>query len=231
MPAPRLSMRKIREVLRLKHERGFSHRAVAQACSIGVGTVTLYLERSTTLGLGWPLPSRPRRRRAGGPVVPPGGAGAGAGQAGLRVDPPRTHTPRRDAAPAVAGIRPGSSSGLSLQPVLCDLPAVGPAAAAVDAPGASRRREDLHRLLGHTPGGGRSAHGRGTSRRALRRGARGQQLHLRRGDRNPAAARLGRGAHPDGRVLRGLDGPLGPRPAEEHHHAVLSLRAGHQSDV
>ena len=57
MPAPRLSMRKIREVLRLKHERGFSHRAVAQACSIGVGTVTLYLERSTTLGLGWPLPS------------------------------------------------------------------------------------------------------------------------------------------------------------------------------
>ena len=56
MPAPRLSMRKIREVLRLKHERGFSHRAVAQACSIGVWTVTLYLERSTTLGLGWPLP-------------------------------------------------------------------------------------------------------------------------------------------------------------------------------
>ena len=55
MPAPRLSMRKIREVLRLKHERGFSHRAVAQACSIGVGTVTLYLERSATLGLGWPL--------------------------------------------------------------------------------------------------------------------------------------------------------------------------------
>ena len=49
-------MRKIREVLRLKHERGLSHRAVAQACSIGVGTVTLYLERATTLGLGWPLP-------------------------------------------------------------------------------------------------------------------------------------------------------------------------------
>ena len=35
MPAPRLSMRKIREVLRLKHERGLSHRAVAQACAIG----------------------------------------------------------------------------------------------------------------------------------------------------------------------------------------------------
>ena len=56
MRAPRLLMRKIRAVLRLKHERGLSHRAVAQACSIGVGTVTLYLERATMLGLGWPLP-------------------------------------------------------------------------------------------------------------------------------------------------------------------------------
>ena len=42
MPARRLLMRKIREVLRLKHERGLSHRAIAQACAIGVGTVTLY---------------------------------------------------------------------------------------------------------------------------------------------------------------------------------------------
>ena len=35
-------MRKLREVLRLKHERGLSHRAIAQACAIGLGTVTLY---------------------------------------------------------------------------------------------------------------------------------------------------------------------------------------------
>ena len=56
MPAPRLSMRKIREVLRLKHERGLSHRAIAQTCAIGVGTVTLYLQRTARHGLGWPLP-------------------------------------------------------------------------------------------------------------------------------------------------------------------------------
>ena len=41
MPARRLLMRKIREVLRLKHERGLPHRAIAQACAMGVGTVTL----------------------------------------------------------------------------------------------------------------------------------------------------------------------------------------------
>ena len=50
-------MRKLREVLRLKHERGLSHRAIAQACAIGLGTVTLYLRRTAQSGLGWPLPA------------------------------------------------------------------------------------------------------------------------------------------------------------------------------
>ena len=57
MPARRLLVRKIREVLRLKHERGLSHRAIAQACAIGVGTVSLYLQRTAQQGLGWPLPA------------------------------------------------------------------------------------------------------------------------------------------------------------------------------
>ena len=57
MPAARLSMGKIREILRLKHERGLSHRAIAQACAIGVGTVSLYLQRTAQQGLGWPLPA------------------------------------------------------------------------------------------------------------------------------------------------------------------------------
>ena len=45
MSAPRLPMRKIREVLRLKHERGLTHREVAHACSISIGAVTLYVRR------------------------------------------------------------------------------------------------------------------------------------------------------------------------------------------
>jgi len=57
MPAERLSMRRIREVLRLKHELGLSHRAVAKACSLGLGTVTLYLQRAAEADLGWPLPA------------------------------------------------------------------------------------------------------------------------------------------------------------------------------
>ena len=57
MPARRLLMKKIREVLRLKHEQGLSHQAVAQACAVGVGTVNRYLQRATQCGLVWPLPA------------------------------------------------------------------------------------------------------------------------------------------------------------------------------
>ena len=57
MPTPRLPMRKIREVLRLKHDQGLSHRAVARACSLGVGMVTLYLQRATDRGVSWPVPA------------------------------------------------------------------------------------------------------------------------------------------------------------------------------
>ena len=56
MPARRLLMRKIREVLRLRHEQGLSHQAVARVCAIGVGTVNRYLRRAVEAGLGWPLP-------------------------------------------------------------------------------------------------------------------------------------------------------------------------------
>lgn len=55
MPAMRLSMRKIREVLRLKFDRGLSNREIALACSIGRTTVHEYLERAGRAGLKWPV--------------------------------------------------------------------------------------------------------------------------------------------------------------------------------
>ena len=56
MAAKRLPMRKLREILRLKHERGLNHRAIARACGIGAGTVSSYLGRARQAGLNWPLP-------------------------------------------------------------------------------------------------------------------------------------------------------------------------------
>ena len=49
-------MRKIREILRLKWEQGFSHRQIAESCQVARPTVTEYLERATAVGLSWPLP-------------------------------------------------------------------------------------------------------------------------------------------------------------------------------
>ena len=56
MAATRLLMRRLRELLRLKYDAGLSHRAIAQACAMGLGTVTTYLQRAAAAGLSWPLP-------------------------------------------------------------------------------------------------------------------------------------------------------------------------------
>ena len=40
MAATRLLMRRLRELLRLKYDAGLPHRAIAQACAVGLGTVT-----------------------------------------------------------------------------------------------------------------------------------------------------------------------------------------------
>ena len=57
MPAKRLSMRKIKEVLRLKEAQGLSNRRIATACCIGRPTVGEYLRRAAEAGLGWPRPA------------------------------------------------------------------------------------------------------------------------------------------------------------------------------
>lgn len=56
MPQERLSMRKITEVLRLKHERSLSNRKIATSCKIGKTTVANYLHRAEKAGISWPLP-------------------------------------------------------------------------------------------------------------------------------------------------------------------------------
>ncbi|MEZ5489317.1 MAG: IS21 family transposase [Gammaproteobacteria bacterium] len=56
MPAKRLSMRKIREVLRLKWGNGMSNRRIAAGSGIGRPTVSEYLRRAEEAGLSWPLP-------------------------------------------------------------------------------------------------------------------------------------------------------------------------------
>src|SRR5512147_707982 len=55
MPAERLPMRKVREVLRLKHACGVSERVIARSVGVSRSTVAEYLRRAAVTGLTWPL--------------------------------------------------------------------------------------------------------------------------------------------------------------------------------
>ena len=49
-------MRRVREILRLKHACGASDRAIARSLGVARNTVALTLERLAAAGLAWPLP-------------------------------------------------------------------------------------------------------------------------------------------------------------------------------
>jgi len=55
MAKERLSMRKIKEILRLKRDCNLSNRQIAESCSISHSTVADYLLRAKLAGLSWPL--------------------------------------------------------------------------------------------------------------------------------------------------------------------------------
>src|SRR5580700_8147266 len=56
MAGMRMSMRKIREVLRLTHELGLSVREVREATGVGKTAVCEYVNRAKVLGITWPIP-------------------------------------------------------------------------------------------------------------------------------------------------------------------------------
>ncbi len=56
MPAKRLTMRKIREVLRLKFDCKLTNRKIAKSCCIARSTVGEYIRRFSGSSLAWPLP-------------------------------------------------------------------------------------------------------------------------------------------------------------------------------
>jgi transposase len=55
MPQERLTVKKIKEVLRLKYEAELSNRAIAGACKVSNSTVGEYLKRAEAAGISWPL--------------------------------------------------------------------------------------------------------------------------------------------------------------------------------
>jgi transposase len=56
MPGERVSMRKIREVLRLRFGHHLPQRTIGQSLRLSQGAVSDYLKRAQRAGLAWPLP-------------------------------------------------------------------------------------------------------------------------------------------------------------------------------
>ncbi len=56
MAAKRTTMRKIREVLRLRLEAGLSIRQINHSTSVSVGAIQKLLTKAEAEGLSWPLP-------------------------------------------------------------------------------------------------------------------------------------------------------------------------------
>src|SRR5258707_2024818 len=56
MAGTRMSMRKIREVLRLTHELRLTVRQVREATGVGKTAVSEYVSRAKVVGITWPIP-------------------------------------------------------------------------------------------------------------------------------------------------------------------------------
>ena len=56
MSRGRLLMRKIKEILRLKYEKGLSVRKIGTCCNLHSSTVSDYLARAKVAGISWPIP-------------------------------------------------------------------------------------------------------------------------------------------------------------------------------
>jgi transposase len=63
VPQEKVSMRKVKEVLRLRFGLGLQQNQIARSCSIGQATVHRYLEKAAAAGLTWPLPEDVDDRR------------------------------------------------------------------------------------------------------------------------------------------------------------------------
>ena len=149
MAAKRLSMRKIRAILRLRHERGLTHRTIAEAVRVGAATVSEYLAKATAKGLGWPLPEELSDAKLEQVLCPRPASSSERKVSGLRRDSRGAAAASgADAVATVGGVRRGQSGGVSLQPILRAVPSVEEETEADNAPTTSSGREDVRGLLG-----------------------------------------------------------------------------------
>ena len=150
MAQKRLSMRKIRDVLRLKHELGRSQREIGVILWISHSTVGSYVRRAREAGVTWPLPDDLDDAGLETALYPP--------TAPSRVPRPEPNWARVhrelarpqgcDASASVAGVPRRAPGRVWVQPVLRPLPRVARAPQRGMTPSLPGGREGLRGLRG-----------------------------------------------------------------------------------
>src|ERR1700733_8411108 len=105
MARMRMSMRKIRELLRLTHELGLSVREVREATGVGKTAVSEYVRRAKVVGITWPIVPEISDAALEGLLFTPAGfhEGSTKSAAGPVEGARRTQTSQRDADDPVGG--------------------------------------------------------------------------------------------------------------------------------
>ena len=113
MPGERLSMRKIRELLRLRWEQHLPQRVIGQSLRLSQGAVSEYLSRARRADLTWPLPDDLDDARLEALLFPPApNVPTEQRPAGLGLHAPRVAAAERDVGVALGRVpmwdgRPG----------------------------------------------------------------------------------------------------------------------------
>ena len=73
MPRKPLSMRKIKDILRLKHQAGLTDRQIGRSLTLSHTTVSTYLQRAAEAGVSWPLAEEMEEEQLQRLLGPPSG--------------------------------------------------------------------------------------------------------------------------------------------------------------
>src|SRR6516165_2908835 len=228
MPAQRLTMRRVRELLRLHYGAGASARAIARELGVSRSTVKEYLARAAAAELTWPLPAELSDAVLEERLFAAGGPKAGTRR---RVEPDWAALVREMKRPGVnltvlweeyGAAHPGGYSYSRfcelyrefegrLSPTMRQHHAAGEKVfvdySGKTVPVVDPRSADLRRRVGRL------------------------QLHLRRGQLDPELARLDRRACPHVCVFPRLPAARGTRQFEGGCSKAVFLRSGGQPHI
>jgi len=228
MPTPRITMRQIRNVLRLHLEAGLTYSQIGRALDTPKSTVAKIVVLARVAGIDWGtaqgLDDTTLEARLYQPAVP---------RSARHLEPDFAYIHQELKRPGVTlqllweEVRPRQCAGVQIHELLRLIPQVGSVPEALDAPDPHRRRQTVRRLRWPDRADHRRSHRRDPRRAGLRCDIGRIELHLRLRHGTANGSGLGAFADCGAGVLRRHISADRPRPATRPDCSARPLRAGH----